>query len=316
MKAPARRGRPRGRAGSAASSALLKPQISAHLQPDDAEDVETSSSGPLLTVVKQEASTPVDTSSIEDPIAEDHPSRQLRGGPVSRPVTKRKRESTPDVSKPNEPPTHVMWVRNFPKIAASAQEAITSHRNASLFAAPVKERDAPGYHDWILKPQDLKSIRAAIAAGNKAASAAATASGLDAGQPTLWLPIREDLIPPKGIINNDQYERELTRMFANAVMFNAEPDTTFATRRGTSESKTKEFYALDENAVMRDTIDMYKDVEVIIMTLRNAERRTDGPNNTDREWSTSATGQATDAPDELGEMVDPPEGVVKRRRKA
>src|SRR5207248_6276649 len=37
------------------------------------------------------------------------------------------------------------------------------------------------------------------------------------------LPISSDLVPPKGIVNSAQLEKELMRMFANAVMFNPDP---------------------------------------------------------------------------------------------
>lgn len=38
----------------------------------------------------------------------------------------------------------------------------------------------------------------------------------------LWVPEMEDVTPPQGIVNFMQLEKELTRVFANAVMFNPE----------------------------------------------------------------------------------------------
>lgn len=98
---------------------------------------------------------------------------------------------------------------------------ITSHRLASLFAKPLTERDAPGYKDLIRRPQDLKSIRAAINAGGRALNAYLEESGDAAGEVReVWVPESEDMIPPKGIVNAAQFEKELSRIFANAVMFN------------------------------------------------------------------------------------------------
>ena len=100
---------------------------------------------------------------------------------------------------------------------------ITSHRLASLFAKPLNDRDAPGYKDLILRPQDLKSIRSAISAGGRALTAVLEEAG-EAAPPGAHIWVREDqaLMPPKGIVNAGQLEKELMRIFANAVMFNSD----------------------------------------------------------------------------------------------
>lgn len=98
---------------------------------------------------------------------------------------------------------------------------ITSHRLASLFAKPLTERDAPGYKDLIRRPQDLKSIKAAINAGGRALNAYLEEQGDAAGEAReVWVPESEEVTPPKGIVNAAQFEKELSRVFANAVMFN------------------------------------------------------------------------------------------------
>jgi hypothetical protein len=112
-----------------------------------------------------------------------------------------------------------------------------------------------------LRPQDLKSIKAAISKGGKAALAAIEAfedrtgnanAGLEEADgektPTQNTPATsatvgphageralgngvylvrasEDLVPPKAIVNSAQLELELVRMFANAVMFNPLPSS-------------------------------------------------------------------------------------------
>ncbi|OBT43831.1 hypothetical protein VE00_05389 [Pseudogymnoascus sp. WSF 3629] len=197
--------------------------------------------------------------------------------PTSSPLRKRKRSPA---RAPSKPPTHVLWTRNFSRISASALERIGAHRCASTFANPIKERDAPGYKDVILRPQDLKSIRSAITAGSRAGLAAVASMDeeSDKGQASLQLPISEDLVPPKGIVNNAQLEKELMLMFANAIMFNPDPDhgfgRAFSARKGTpAEVEDNRGYTLDEDGVVQDTKTMFADVEKIVGELRSAEQR-------------------------------------------
>ena len=67
----------------------------------------------------------------------------------------------------------------------------------------------------------MKSIRAAINAGGRALNSYLEESGDAAGEAReVWVPESEDMMPPKGIVNAAQFEKELSRIFANAVMFN------------------------------------------------------------------------------------------------
>ncbi len=123
---------------------------------------------------------------------------------------------------------------------------VNAHKLAGIFAKPLTERDAPGYKDLIYRPQDLKSIRAAVGRGNRAANAridelenakadgagnespAATAKATNNTTTTIpsgsiLVSKTEDLTPPKGIVNSAQLEMEFMRIFANAVMFNPLP---------------------------------------------------------------------------------------------
>lgn len=170
-KAP-RRAVQRGRAGSTASSAIARSYRS---QSVISQADELSLDNDLHTRhVKQEVATPVGMED-GDTTADELPRRLSRAGPTPRHSNKRKRVSSMPVESrlSSAPPSHVLWTRAFPKISASALESIAGHKNASTFAAPVKERDAPGYKTLILRPQDLKSIRSAITAGHRAATAAA-----------------------------------------------------------------------------------------------------------------------------------------------
>ena len=154
-------------------------------------------------------------------------------------------------------PSLVIVSRNFTKTSQLLLNEINSHKLAGIFAKALSERDAPGYKDLVLRPQDLKSIKAAITKGGKAAMAAIEAfeekngenAGVEEGgrekTPTRAAPnaaeeggaeralgngvylvkATEDLLPPKGIVNSSQLEMELVRMFANAVMFNPLPSS-------------------------------------------------------------------------------------------
>ena len=151
--------------------------------------------------------------------------------------------------------------KNFSKTAQLLLHEINAHKLAGIFAKPLSERDAPGYKDLVLRPQDLKSIKAAISRGTKAALAAIEAfeeridsqnsaenePGIEktptrdgpiitmavgplAGERSLGNGVyivraTEDLLPPKAIVNSGQLETELVRMFANAVMFNPLPSS-------------------------------------------------------------------------------------------
>lgn len=146
---------------------------------------------------------------------------------------------------------YVVVSRTFGKTSQLLLNEITSHKLAGIFAKPLSERDAPGYKSLIHRPQDLKTIKAAISKGSKAAIAAideleptATLNATESGDSSTIAqdatpesssiagPIgngfylvraTEDLLPPKGIVNSSQLEAELVRMFANAVMFNPLP---------------------------------------------------------------------------------------------
>lgn len=208
---------------------------------------------------------------------------------------------------------YVLASRNFPRTSATIMNDVTAHKLASLFAKPLTEREAPGYKDLIYRPQDLKSIKSAISAGSRAVAAAAdnmtvgtpAAAAAEAGSPSgvgtpsaasknasLWIPRSADVVPPKGIVNSAQLEKELMRMFANAVMFN--PDTNrgfgpafkFKERPGADEDGDddedgvggegqragSEEYGEDDGGVVRDTREMFAAVEKSVAAWRAAER--------------------------------------------
>jgi hypothetical protein len=174
-------------------------------------------------------------------------------------------------------------------------EQIVGHRSANMFASQIRERDAPGYRTIVLRPQDLKSIRAAINHGNKAAAAAASAlPDGDPGSSSVWLPVSEELVPPKGIINSAQLDRELAYMFCNAIMYNPDPNRGpgAAFMRVDEEHKADGGgdnggggtadailgYKMDENGVVNDARAMFVEVEKLLSDMRSAEKQRAAPN--------------------------------------
>ncbi|KAK5141773.1 hypothetical protein LTR32_005743 [Rachicladosporium monterosium] len=238
---------------------------------DPATDARPRSRG----TVKDEPSTPAESFEAFEHIAE--PSATPASGPMTRkrrgtlqsqpqPRPKRTRQQSlaatldADPRTPPPRPTTILATRNFNKMASTIMNDTTSHKHASYFAGPVRDRDASGYSEIIKQPQHLKSIRAAIAAGTRAIAAATSSLNSPAATPTaaaakaaegstIELERSVDLIPPKAIVNGAQLEKEVYRMFANAVMFNP-----------------------GEDGLVADTREMFEDVEAKIREWRGAER--------------------------------------------
>ncbi|KAI9869456.1 MAG: hypothetical protein M1813_000245 [Trichoglossum hirsutum] len=203
---------------------------------------------------------------------------------------------TPSTLRPTStPPQYVLSTRNFARTSATIMNDIGQHKYASIFSSPVKEKDAPGYKDLIYRPQDLKSIKSAIAAGGKAVAAAVGAVSVSGGtsaenspsagpvgttvakNTSLLIPISQEVVPPRGIINSAQLEKELMRMFANAVMFNPGPDRGFgpAFRERAEDGQEEEEETVEEDedgGVVKDTREMFAVVERAVTDWRAAER--------------------------------------------
>lgn len=187
---------------------------------------------------------------------------------------------------------YVLSARNFPRTGAPIMNDVTMHKHASIFTKPLTERDAPGYRDLIYRPQDLKSIKSLIHQGSKAVAAATEAastpaadgespapSGTPSKNAVLMLPKTEDVIPPKAVVNSAQLEKELIRMFANAIMFNPVPQRGFGpafpmiSDNGSREST--QVPEADEGGIIKDTLEMFEDVEQAVTRWRAAERTAD-----------------------------------------
>ncbi|KAI9760755.1 MAG: hypothetical protein M4579_001493 [Chaenotheca gracillima] len=231
-----------------------------------------------------------------------------------KPKRKRSTRGTPDtidtgmegiedgLLAPTEPRS-ILTTRNFSRTTAPLLNDIAAHKFAGLFSGPVRERDAPGYKDIIYRPQNIKSIKSAIAAGSRAVAAASSEnvgtpgeSGVAAPSPagaaanstpsktnvTMRLPPHPDIVPPKAIVNSEQLEKELTRMFANAVMFNPDPKRGYEHVLHKRKDDGADEYAKktlpngtddDEGAVINETREMFGSVEKSITDWRAAEQQ-------------------------------------------
>ena len=150
------------------------------------------------------------------------------------------------------PPRTIVAPRNFAKACSALMNDIQSHKHASTFSSAVRAKDAVGYYDIIKRPTDLKSIQKAISVGAK--QVAAAASDTPIGSPggaggIVELPVISDNMPPKSVVNAAQLEKELMRMFVNAVMFNP-----------------------GEDGVVEDAREMFETVQHKVSSWRNVER--------------------------------------------
>lgn len=261
--------------------------------PSPKEEPSPAVKGLEATVIKHEEMTP-----------QPHMDASDEGGATrrqsSRMLKRKRQDASPTPAEPETetrtdmdskeepaPPRHVLWTRAFNKVSHSAMEQIIGHRDASLFAHQIRERDAPGYSSIVLQPQDLKSIRAAINHGNRTAAAAAAAlPDGDPGTSSVWLPISEELVPPKGIINSAQLDRELAHMFSNAIMYNPDPNRGPGPyfMRSDEEVDAEDGedgpvlgYKVDENGIVNNARAMFVEVQKLLADMRNAEIQRGAP---------------------------------------
>ncbi|KAL6710726.1 hypothetical protein ACN47E_007783 [Coniothyrium glycines] len=185
--------------------------------------------------------------------------RRAAASHVQIPASRRKRTARDaSLGEPEEhfstpgPPKTIVAQRHFSRMCAPIMNDINSHKHASTFTTAVRAKDAEGYYDIIKRPTDLKSIQKAIAQGGKQVAAAATDTPVGSpggGGGQVELPITLENIPPKAIVNAAQLEKELMRMFVNAVMFNP-----------------------GEDGVVEDAREMFESVQRSVSSWRNVER--------------------------------------------
>ena len=91
-------------------------------------------------------------------------------------------------------PTRPTKQKPFSTLIHPLHASLSSLRSATLFSQPIREQDAPGYSSLVLKPTDLK---------------------------TLWKQVKEGIVTESVV-----FHREVARMFANAIVYNAENCTS------------------------------------------------------------------------------------------
>ncbi|KAK6504618.1 hypothetical protein TWF481_006557 [Arthrobotrys musiformis] len=154
-------------------------------------------------------------------------------------------------------------VKKFAQRANPLLNNVSAHRYANLFMKPVDERLAPGYSRIVYKPQDIKSIRALIKAGaaqNATGTPTLTPTPTTADGPSMSFgttpstpttSVANAPMSTRGatITNSSQLEKEIWRMFANAVMYNK-----------------------SNSQVAQEAREMARDIGIAIDNFRSAER--------------------------------------------
>lgn len=124
---------------------------------------------------------------------------RTRAQSLTRGTKKRKRTSSPARS--------AMPNRRFLTMVNPLLSNISSNKSASFFANPVNPNDAPNYYSLIYDPTDIRTIKSQVKDGR--------------------------------IKDTAELERELQRMFANAVMYNGwDSDVSVWTREMQHETET------------------------------------------------------------------------------
>lgn len=354
-----RRGRG-GRAGSVASSTAagsIRARTRSQSVVSQTDELAMDNQPTSTRKIKPEPSTASehdDDASVTSHTADEarKSTRQRRGtirdleptNDTNKPGAKRKREEVAILPPPSPAPDsfskpgQVLASRNFARISQTVMNDVIHHKVANVFAKPLTDREAPGYRDLIYRPQDLNSIKKAISNGSKAANA--TIEDLtQEGSSSVWIPESPDVMPPKGIVNSAQLEKELMRMFANAIMFNPDLPTkrgfgpAFRTRQRTAEpgaiydedrEETEEVIKGKQDvSVVKDTREMFEAVERSVSDWRSAEKAAEeGGKGTVGKLRGGGDGTEDEEVDELaGEEVvgsvevDEGEKRAKRRRR-
>ncbi|KAF1358969.1 hypothetical protein EJ07DRAFT_121550 [Lizonia empirigonia] len=239
--------------------------------------------------IKTERRASLDEGIEEEPVnTPSHMTTRRRGvAPTTAPTATRRKRNAREASlaesddTPGTPgPTRTIIAhRNFHRTCQTMLDDITSHKHASIFTAAVRPKDAEGYYDIIKRPTDLTTIKKALSNGAKYVTA--TASDTPIGSPggqgaTIELPVSSDVVPPKAIVNPAQLEKELMRMFANAMMFNP-----------------------GEDGVVEDAREMFESVQRSVSSWRNVHGRSQG--RSDQGEGTPVEGEE--------------EGTMSKRRK-
>ena len=345
----AKRGRG-GRAASATSSAQADPtalRTRSHSMVSQADELSIDQPISTHKIKPDPAATSIqdDDTSVASHTADEGgrrsyrqrraTSRNLETVEIGRPSSKRKREASSGLPPPSPAPTaslrpgFVLATRNLPKISAPLINDISTHKLGNMFAKSLTDREAPGYKDLIRRPQNLRSIKLAINAGGKALLKATEGMGEEANSANVWIPETPEVVPPGGIVNSTQLEKELMRIFANAIMFNPEVPSkrgigpAFRTRQ-----RTLDLRAVDEEdegqsegeivkgkqdvSVVKDTREIYDAVEEKVAQWRSAEKAAEEGGNPAKGLDRRLRGGGSEEVDELAGDGEEVVGTVEK----
>ncbi|KAG9317679.1 hypothetical protein JVU11DRAFT_1891 [Chiua virens] len=102
-------------------------------------------------------------------------------------ASRRRSSTNSEIPSQHQTPPSVPNKR-FQTVISMLHSQISQHRNGNIFHNPIKNSEAPDYHDIIKRPMDLKTIKAKV---------------------------------KDGVISNSlEFQRDVYLMFANAMMYN------------------------------------------------------------------------------------------------
>ena len=278
-KAPTKRGRPGSVASSRAGgsvrdrsrsrSILSHTETIADTDSQIGQGIKTERRGSLDDATEEDtANTPLQVTTRRRGATHTTAPTSTRRKRNAREASLAESEDTPDSPGPRRT---IIAHRNFQRTCQPMLDDITSHKHASIFTTAVKNKDAEGYYDIIKRPTDLSTIKKALVTGNKNVNALASVGDTPIGSPgsagaTIELPVSSDVMPPKAIVNPAQLEKELMRMFVNAMMFNP-----------------------GEDGVVEDAREMFESVQRSVSSWRNVHGRSQG--RTDQGEGTPVEGE-------------------------
>jgi len=244
--------------GASVNSSLVASSVRGHSRSPSLVSHASGDGSASKTVKSENPMTPMDTSELllDDtpmpaPPRRAHSTRSKRKRSLApSEASEVARGTTADVAEQeDELQGTIIAVRNFPRLSNPVMGDITGHKYASMFTNRISDKNVEGYSSIIRRPTDIKTIKAAITAGAKAVGAYESSASSSRDASALVLPWSKDLVPPKAIVNSAQLEKELMRMFANAVMFNP-----------------------GEEDVVADSREMFDDAVVHLVRFRDAEK--------------------------------------------
>lgn len=126
--------------------------------------------------------------------------------------------ATPVDSVPNSPVSSIYYYdddkdyRNWKKSVMLVYSRLATHKYASLFAKPITDDQAPGYHSVVYRPMDLQTIRKNIESG--------------------------------AIKTTQEFQRDVLLMLNNAIMYNKTNDTVYDMTRQMQQEALQQIHLL------------------------------------------------------------------------